>query len=181
METLPVKPVSPKGLLRCLPVIDAVFAFFTILMPLYAIWHCRWRTGVAMPDSIAFVNHLRSGGEPELFWQYLIVPTMLVLAADAVWLSLRVRISRRSRLILAGTETNQGLLHPAMALVVLLTGSAQVLNALCGNTFAVGKIGYVTNILAGSTMLMLAIVLMILSCMEHGLPQPESVDAKPEN
>ncbi|MBR6471178.1 MAG: hypothetical protein IKS83_05235 [Victivallales bacterium] len=181
METLPVKSVSPKWLLRILPVIDAVFGFFTILMPLYAIWHCCWRTGVTQPDGIAFLNHLRSGGEPGLLWHYLVTPTLLVLAADAIWLVLRIRIVRRSRRILSGDEQNQGLLHPAMALVVLLTGAAQVLNALCGNTFAVGKIGYVTNILAGVTVLMLAIVLMILSSMEHGLPQPgEPKNPSPE-
>ena len=172
METLPVKRVSPKALLRILPVIDTVFVLLTILLPLYAVWHCRWRTGVTLPGGSAFLNHLCTGGEPELLRQYLIVPTVLALVADAIWLALRMRLVQRAHRILHGEVEHQGLLHPGLVLVILLTYSAQTLTVLCGNTFATGTIGYATNALVAGTALLLALLLAILARMEFGLPQP---------
>ena len=160
MEALPVKPVSPRTLLNCLPVFDAIFALFTILLPLYAFWHCRW-------SEIA---------EPELLCNYLVAPLVVMLVADLVWFALRLRLARRAHNILGGREQNLGLLHPEMALVVALTATAQVITALCGNTFASGQLGYMTNVLAAVSVLTLAILLAILASMEHGMPQPDEIE-----
>ncbi|MBO4620047.1 MAG: hypothetical protein J5654_08045 [Victivallales bacterium] len=175
METLPVRRVSPRALLCVLPVIDTIFAFLTILLPLYAVWHCRWRTGMPAPDVSSILNHLRSGGEPELLRQYLIMPTVLALVADAIWLALRVRLARRARRILRGEEEHRGLLHPGMALVILLSCVADMMLQMGGISFAQGAIGYVTNTLVGVAMLLMAVMLTILDRMETGLPQPEEL------
>ncbi|MBO4619716.1 MAG: hypothetical protein J5654_06360 [Victivallales bacterium] len=156
MESLSVRPVSPSALRRSLPCIDAVFLLFTILLPLYALWHCRWRTA----------------GEPGLLRQYLVAPTILALVGDAIWIALRIRLVRRLRRILDGTEENCGLLHPGMVLVVLATYTAGILTTLYSNIFATGVLGYATNIMVACTLVCLAIALTLLARLEHGIPQP---------
>ena len=165
MDVLPVKPVSPKTLLHFLPIFDAVFAFLTILLALYAFWHCRWRTDA----------------EPELLRHYLVLPILLALAADAVWLALRIRLARHARRILEGVEKHRGLLHPGMALVMLLCYLGEYLCALCGNIFARGRLGYATNALSATSLLVFAVVLAILACMECGIPQPETTEQDLQN
>ena len=157
MEVLPVKRVSPKALLVALKVIDACYVFFTILLPLYAFWHCRWR----------------ANGESGLLHQYLIAPTILALVADAIWLVVRMRLARQARRILRGEEEHRGLLHPGMALVMLFTYVAGHLTMFCGNTYARGTLGYVTNILFACSMILMAIVFALLARMEYGIPQPQ--------
>ena len=162
MEALPVKPVSPKTLLRCLPIFDGVFAVFTILLPIYAFWHCRWC----------------AGAESELLSHYLIIPTALALVADAIWLALRLRLTLHARRILRGEEENRGLLHPGMAMVMFLTYTGEIFCALVGNAFATGRVGYATNILIASTMVLLAVVMTVLASMECEMPQPEPTDVR---
>ena len=158
MEPLPVKPVSPTALRRSLPFIDAVFLLFTILLPLYALWHCRWR----------------AAGEPGLLRHYLVAPTILALAADAIWLGLRLRLARLLRRIIDGTEENCGLPHPGMTMVALATYTTGILTTLYSNIYATGVLGYATNIMIACTMVCLAVMLELLARMEHGIPQPDN-------
>ncbi|MBP5300158.1 MAG: hypothetical protein J6Y80_02020 [Victivallales bacterium] len=157
MEPLPVKIVSPQALLRCLRAFDALFLFFTILLPLLGLWHCRWSA-----DS-----------ENALLPHYLVLPTILTLVADAIWLSLRFRLARRARRVLNGDEENRGMLHPGMALVFCISYLGEILCVLGGNLFGRGRFGYASHTLSAATMVTLAIVLTILAALEHGMPQPQ--------
>ncbi len=165
MDIMPVKPASPKALLYTMMVGDAFFALFTVLLPLYAFWQCRWRAG---------------GDSADLLMRYLVAPTLLAIVADIIWIVLRLRLTRRARRILAGAEENQGLLHPGMALVMLLTVTGESLCNLVANSFCTGRLGYMTNTLFAMSMVILAIVFTVLSSVEHGIPQPvETETVKP--
>ena len=54
---------------------------------------------------------------------------------------------------------------------------AETLCALWGNTYAIGTVGYATNILVAVTMILMAIVFAILFRMEHGIPQAKDSKA----
>ncbi len=115
-----------------------------------------------------------------MLMRYLVAPTILAFIADAIWIALRLRLKRRIRRIMEGSEENRGLLHPGMAMVVLFTFTGASLCELVGNSFATGRMGYSTNTLLALSMVFLAIVFTILSRAEYGIPQPDSA-SEPES
>lgn len=175
MESMPVKPVSPGGLLRCLPVFDAFYVFFSLFFPIYALWQCRWRPAIPLGENASLPMLFHAGGDPGMLYYYLVVPMLLVVLADAAWLFLRHRIQWRARRVLCHEEENRGLLHPGMAILILMTGGSQILVAMFGNLYANGRMGYLSLALAAATFLLMTGALCALACMEFGMPQPVAI------
>lgn len=158
---LPVRPVSPTALRRCLPAIDGIFAVFTLIMPLFALFQCCWR----------------SNPQTGLLLHYLVPPLAVMLVADTVWAMVRRKISASIQRALAEPEVYHGLLHPGAVMALLCTQVASQMVYIWSNFYASGRLGYSTMVIISGTMLLLALMIGVLVKMEAGIPQPEKLPA----
>ena len=157
MDDVDASPrVKPVHLLRMLWIGDLFFLLFTLVFPAYAYYHCHCQNL-----------------EPELYSRYLTQPLAVMLAADALWILLRLYLAWDARRIQKGLVPHTGLLHPPMALIVMATVGAQVAIRIGSVAYSTGSFAITSLNLCAGNLLFLVIALALLSWMEHGIPQPE--------
>ncbi|MGN0866780.1 MAG: MFS transporter [Oligosphaeraceae bacterium] len=174
VEQLPCQPVTSRQMRISLYFFDAFFLFFAILTPIVAFWQGKWRCHTPLvqalePATHTLANQIRdffcSGGDPTLFRNYLILPTILTTAALLLWIPLRMRIAQRARTARNGT----GLFQPTLLMILLGLHGLDLLNDLWGILHTPGAYGAHLMVLSSASVFLGVFTIAIIHRMERGI------------
>jgi len=162
VERMPCVPVRPEKFKKYLYLFDACFVLFTVMTPLFAFWNCRWR----------------ANPETGLLNEYLVVPTVIVLVTDILWLILRLRLVKRANENPDGT----GLFHPTLLFMFLGLSVADKVNEFVAIARTGGSYGSRMAVVNAISVLVSLLAIAVISHMERGVrvPEPEPVVDAPE-
>ncbi len=174
VEQLPCRPVTSSQMRVSLYCFDAFFLFFAILTPLVAFWQGKWRCHAPLIQPLdestwTLANRIRdffcSGGEPTLFREYFLLPTILTTAALLLWIPLRLKIAQRIR----KTQNGCGLFQPTLLLILLGLHGLDLLNDLWGILHTPGRYGAHLMVLSSASVLLGVFTIAVIHRMEQGV------------
>ncbi len=174
VEQLPCRPVSSRQMKLSLYFFDAFFLFFAILTPIVALWQGKWRCHAPLvqplePATHTLANQIRdffcAGGDPSLFPDYLILPTILTTAALLLWIPLRLRIAQRAR----NAKNGAGLFQPTLLMILLGLHGLDLLNDLWGILHTPGVYGAHLMVLSSASVLLGVATIAMIHHMEKGV------------
>ncbi|MBP5299947.1 MAG: hypothetical protein J6Y80_00950 [Victivallales bacterium] len=155
---LPCRPVRPQQLLKSLYAFDAGFAFFIVIIPLCALWQCKWR----------------AAAEDSLLAHYLIWPGIFVAATALGWLAVRRKIASRALQAVDNKELNVGMLHPWLMLFLFIPHLLDLANIIVCNFYVKGLFGVANLTMTAASLFLLVVAIAILARMERNIaPPPE--------
>ena len=149
--------VNPHSLLKMLCVVDVIFIVFTLAIPIYALWCCRWRSN---PDAEQLMNYIK-------------YPLAIALISDICWLVTRMWIARQARDIIAKPFIRKGLLQPGLLLVFLVSFVFDKGVSIWSNLYATGSFAIISLCLIYGCLLFFALAIAMMARVERDIPQPE--------